>query len=48
MPFSNAHPGLQSALTARGYAAPTPVQAAILERLPGPVRAALEDRTIRE
>jgi ATP-dependent RNA helicase DeaD len=31
MPFSNAHPGLQSALTARGYAAPTPVQAAILD-----------------
>ena len=31
MPFSNAHPGLQTALTARGYAAPTPVQAAILD-----------------
>jgi len=31
MLFSQAHPGLQTALAARGYAAPTPVQAAILE-----------------
>lgn len=31
MQFTQAHPGLQSALAARGYAAPTPVQAAILE-----------------
>jgi ATP-dependent RNA helicase DeaD len=31
MPFSLAHPGLAAALSARGYAAPTPVQAAILE-----------------
>ena len=30
MPFSNTHPALASALTARGYAAPTPVQAAVL------------------
>ncbi|HEX4418198.1 MAG TPA: DEAD/DEAH box helicase, partial [Kofleriaceae bacterium] len=30
MPFSSAHPSLQNALTARGYAEPTPVQAAIL------------------
>ncbi|MEZ4403842.1 MAG: DEAD/DEAH box helicase [Kofleriaceae bacterium] len=31
MPFSLAHPGLQSALAAKGYRAPTPVQAAILD-----------------
>jgi ATP-dependent RNA helicase DeaD len=31
MPFSSAHPGLQRALTERGYAAPTPVQAAVLD-----------------
>jgi ATP-dependent RNA helicase DeaD len=30
MPFSSAHPSLQNALNARGYAEPTPVQAAIL------------------
>ncbi|HET9623676.1 MAG TPA: DEAD/DEAH box helicase [Kofleriaceae bacterium] len=30
MTFSSAHPSLQHALTARGYAEPTPVQAAIL------------------
>jgi ATP-dependent RNA helicase DeaD len=31
MPFSQAHPALQAALAARSYAAPTPVQAAILD-----------------
>jgi ATP-dependent RNA helicase DeaD len=31
MPFSQAHAGLQTALAARGYQAPTPVQAAILD-----------------
>ena len=30
MPFSLTHPALASALTARGYAEPTPVQAAVL------------------
>ena len=30
MPFSSSHPALASALTARGYDAPTPVQAAVL------------------
>ena len=30
MTFSSAHPSLLRALTARGYATPTPVQAAIL------------------
>ena len=30
MPFSTTHPALASALVARGYAAPTPVQAAVL------------------
>ncbi|TRW15083.1 DEAD/DEAH box helicase [Glacieibacterium frigidum] len=30
MPFSDTHPALSSALIARGYAAPTPVQAAVL------------------
>ncbi|HUQ02349.1 MAG TPA: DEAD/DEAH box helicase [Kofleriaceae bacterium] len=31
MPFPPAHPGLLSAIAARGYAEPTPVQAAVLE-----------------
>jgi ATP-dependent RNA helicase DeaD len=31
MPYSNAHPALRKALTERGYAEPTPVQAAVLE-----------------
>jgi len=30
MPFSSAHPSLRKTLTARGFVAPTPVQAAIL------------------
>ena len=30
LPFSSAHPSLRRALTARGYVAPTPVQAAIM------------------
>ncbi len=30
MPYSNAHPALRKALTERGYAEPTPVQAAVL------------------
>jgi ATP-dependent RNA helicase DeaD len=30
VPFSSAHPGLRRALTARGFVAPTPVQAAIM------------------
>src|SRR5690348_3949328 len=31
MPFPPAHPGLLAAIAARGYAEPTPVQAAVLE-----------------
>ncbi len=31
MPFPPAHPGLLSAITTRGYAEPTPVQAAVLD-----------------
>jgi ATP-dependent RNA helicase DeaD len=32
MPFPPAHPGLLAAIAARGYAEPTPVQAAVLEQ----------------
>ncbi|WP_309088288.1 DEAD/DEAH box helicase [Phenylobacterium sp.] len=35
MPFPDTHPALARALAARGYAEPTPVQAAVLEAEPG-------------
>lgn len=35
MPFPDTHPALSRALAARGYAEPTPVQAAVLEAEPG-------------
>ena len=35
MPFPDTHPALGRALAARGYAEPTPVQAAVLEAEPG-------------